>query len=176
VLRDSAIAAGPGLLGAIQAPASSLGIELRPVDLRDAGQIERSVAAFAQQGSNGGLVVTGHPTAVAHRELIIALAARHRLPAVSALAELALKHRLPAMYGHRDYVEAGGLMSYGADIDDLNRRTALYIDKILKGAKPADLPVEQASKYQLAINLKIAKALGLEIPPTLLARADEVIE
>jgi putative ABC transport system substrate-binding protein len=95
----------------------------------------------------------------------------------AALAELALKHRLPGMFGHRDLiVDVGGLMSYGADIDDLNRRAALYIDKILKGAKPADLPVEQASKYQLVINLKTAKALGLDLPPTLLARADEVIE
>ena len=94
----------------------------------------------------------------------------------SALAELALKHRLPAMYGHRDYVEAGGLMSYGADIDDLNRRTALYIDKILKGAKPADLPVEQPTKFELAVNARTAKALGLAMPPSLLVRADEMIE
>src|SRR5262249_2934705 len=161
VLRDSAIAAGPGLLGAIQAPASSLGIELRPVDLRDAGQIERSIAAFAQQGSNSGLVVTGHPTAVAHRELIIALAARHRLPAV---------------YAVRAFGAAGGLICLGPRFPDPVRPAAGYVDRILKGEKPADLPVQAPTKFELVINLKTAKALGLEVPPTLLARADEVIE
>jgi ABC-type uncharacterized transport system substrate-binding protein len=161
VLRDSAIAAGPGFLGAIQAPASSLGIELRPVDLRDAGQIERSVAAFAQQGSNGGLVVTGSPVAVAHRELIIALAARYRLPAV---------------YAVRAFGAAGGLICFGPDFLDQFRRAAGYVDRILKGEKPSDLPVQASTKYELVINMKTAKALGLEVPPTLLARADEVIE
>ena len=161
VLRDSAIAAGPGFLGAIQAPASSLGIELRPVDLRDAGQIERSVAAFAQQGSNGGLVVTGSPVAVAHRELIVALAARHRLPAV---------------YANRAFGAAGGLICFGPDFLDQCRRAAGYVDRILKGEKPADLPVQAPTKYELMINMKTAKALGIEVPPTLLARADEVIE
>jgi putative ABC transport system substrate-binding protein len=159
VLRDSAIAAGPGFVGAMQAPASSLGIELRPVDLRDAGQIERSVAAFAQQGSNGGLVVTGSPVAVAHRELIIALAARHRLPAV---------------YANRAF--AGGLICFGPDFLDQSRRPAGYVDRILKGEKPANLPVQAPTKYELVINLKTAKALGLDISPTVLARADEVIE
>jgi ABC-type uncharacterized transport system substrate-binding protein len=145
----------------MQAPASSLGIELRPVDLRDAGQIERSVAAFAQQGSNGGLVVTGSPTAVTHRELIIALAARHRLPAV---------------YVIRAYGAAGGLICFGPDFLDQSRRAAGYVDRILKGEKPADLPVQAPTKYELVINLKTAKALGLTVPDSLLARANEVIE
>ena len=160
VLRESAIAAGPGQLGAIQAQASSLGIELRPVDVRDAGELERSVTAFAQ-GSNGGLIVTGSPAAAAHRDLIIALAARHRLPAV---------------YNARLYGAAGGLICYGPDLLDQFRRAAAYVDRILKGEKPADLPVQAPTKYELVINLKTAKALGLTIPPTLLARADEVIE
>ena len=160
VLRDPAIAAGPGQLGAIQAVAPSLGVELRPVDVRDADEIERSITAFAQ-GSNGGLIVTGSPAATGHRDLIIALAARHRLPAVYT----------PVLYG-----EIGGLVCYGADLLDEYRRAAGYVDRILKGAKPGDLPVQAPTKYELVINLKTAKALGLDVPTTLLARADEVIE
>jgi len=160
VLRESAIAAGPGQLGAIQALAQSLGVELRPVDVRDAGEIERAITAFAR-GSNGGLIVTGSPAAVFHRGVIVALAARHRLPAV---------------YNTRFYATGGGLISYGPDFVDQFRRAAGYVDRILKGENPADLPVQAPTKYELVINLKTAKALGLEVPSTLLARADEVIE
>ena len=160
VLRDPAIAAGPGQFGAIQAVAPSLSVELRPVNVRDADEIERSIAGFAQ-GSNGGLVVTGSPAAAAHRDLIVALAARHRLPAV---------------YNARLYGDVGGLVCYGAPFLDQFRQAAGYVDRILKGEKPGDLPVQAPTKYELAINFKTAKALGLEIPPTLLARADEVIE
>src|SRR5947199_7946901 len=160
VLRDPAIAAGPGQFGAIQAVAPSLGVDLRAVDVRDAGEIERAIAAFAQ-GSNGGLIVTGSPAATFHRELIIALAARHRLPAV---------------YNNRRFAAEGGLISYGTDFVDQYRRAAGYVDRILKGEKPADLPVQAPTRYELIINLKTAKALGLEVPTTLLARADEVIE
>ena len=147
-------------LRAIEDASEKLRVRLLLLPVPSANDFDGAFAAMVQEHADAFLVVPS-PLSTSYR---------------SALAELALKHRLPAMYGHRDYVEAGGLMSYGADIDDLNWRTALYIDKILKGAKPADLPVEQASKYQLAINLKIAKALGLEIQPTLLALADEVIE
>jgi ABC-type uncharacterized transport system substrate-binding protein len=160
VLRESGIAAGPGQFGVIQAVAPSLGVELQPVDVRDVGKIERAIAAFAQ-GSNGGLIVTGSPGALFHRELIVALAARHRLPAV---------------YFARYYVTGGGLISYGPDFVDQFRRAAGYADRILKGEKPADLPVQAPTKFELAINLKTAKALGLNVPPSLLARADEVIE
>jgi len=160
VLRDPAIAAGPGQFGALQAVAPSLGVELRAVNVRDADEIERSIARFAQ-GSNGGLVVTGSAEAAAHRDLIVTLAARHRLPAV---------------YNARLYGDVGGLVCYGADFLDQFRRAAGYVDRILKGEKPADLPVQAPTKYELVINMKTAKALGLEIPPTLLARADEVIE
>jgi putative ABC transport system substrate-binding protein len=160
VLRDSAIAAGPGQFGVLQAFAPSLGLELRPVDLREAGEIERSINTFAQ-GSNGGLIVTGSPAATAHRNLIVALAARNRLPAV---------YYLPV------FCAAGGLICYGVDFLDQFRRAAGYVDRILKGEKPSDLPVQAPTKYELVINLKTAKALGLDIPPTLLARADEVIE
>jgi len=160
VLRDPAIAAGPGQFGALQAVAPSLGVELRAVNVRDADEIERSIAGFAQ-GSNGGLVVTGSAAAAAHRDLIVTLAARHRLPAV---------------YNARLYGEIGGLVCYGADFLDQFRRAAGYVDRILKGEKPADLPVQAPTKYELVINLKTAKALGLEVPPSLLARADEVIE
>jgi putative ABC transport system substrate-binding protein len=135
-------------------------VELRVVDVRDAGEIERAITVFAQ-GSNSGLIVTGSPTAIFHRELIVALAARHRLPAV---------------YNGRFYVAVGGLISYGPDSVDQFRRAAGYVDRILKGQKPADLPVQAPTKYELVINLKTAKALGLEVPPTLLVRADEVIE
>ncbi len=160
VLRDPAIAAGPGQFGALQAVAPSLGVELRAVNVRDADEIERSIAGFAQ-GSNGGLVVTGSAAAAAHRDLIVTLAARHRLPAV---------------YNARLYGEIGGLVCYGADFLDQFRRAAGYADRILKGEKPADLPVQAPTKYELVINLKTAKALGLDVPSTLLARADEVIE
>jgi putative ABC transport system substrate-binding protein len=160
VLRESAIAAGPGQFGVIQAAAPSLGVELRPVDTRDAGEIERAITAFAQ-GANGGLIVTGSPQALFHRGLIVALAARQRLPAV---------------YFGRYFVTDGGLISYGPDFVDQFRRAAAYVDRILRGEKPADLPVQAPTKYELVINLKTAKTLGLEVPPTLLARADEVIE
>ena len=160
VLRDSAVAAGPAQFAVIQAVAPSLGVELRPADMRNAGEIERAITAFAGS-SNGGLIVTGSPSATIHRNLIITLAARHQLPAV---------------YYDRFYVTGGGLISYGADYLDGCRRAAGYVDRILRGEKPADLPVQAPTKYELVINLKTAKALGLEVPPTLLARADEVIE
>jgi len=160
VLRDPAIASGPGQFAAIQAVAASLGVELRPVDVRDAGEIERAIAVFAQS-ANSGVIVTGSTGATAHRELIIALVARHRLPAV---------------YNSRFWPAGGGLISYGPDFLDQFRRAASYVDRILKGEKPADLPVQAPTKYEVVINLKTAKALGLEVPPTLLARADEVIE
>jgi putative tryptophan/tyrosine transport system substrate-binding protein len=160
VLRDPAIASGIGQFAAVQAMAPSLGVELSPVDARDAPEIERAVTAFARSG-NGGLVVTPSPVASRHRDLIITLAARYRLPAV---------------YAWRYYVTDGGLISYGSDSIDQFRRAAGYVDRILKGEKPADLPVQAPTKYELVINLKTAKALGLDVPPTLLARADEVIE
>jgi putative ABC transport system substrate-binding protein len=160
VLRDATIAAGAGQLGAIQSVAPSLGIELRPVAVRDAGEIERAVTAFARE-AKGGLIVVAGAAVAAHRALIINLAAQYRLPAV---------------YPYRYYVASGGLMSYGPDNIDQYRRAAGYVDRILKGEKPADLPVQAPTKYKLVINLKTAKALGLDIPPTLLARADEVID
>ena len=159
VLRDP-MASGSGQLGAIQGAAPSFGVELRPIDVRHAGEIERAVAAFART-SNGGLIVTGSGLATAHRDLIVTLAARHKLPAV---------------YANRVFVTGGGLISYGPDRVDNYRRAAGYIDRIFKGEKPADLPVQAPTKYELTINLKTAMALGLEVPPTLLARADEVIE
>jgi putative ABC transport system substrate-binding protein len=160
VIRDPAIAAGLGLWGAIQSVAPSLGVELRPLGVRDAGEIERVVTAFARS-SNGGLIVTGSALATVHRELITTLAARYRLPAV---------------YPQRSFVTVGGLISYGPDSIDPYRQAAGYVDRILRGEKPADLPVQAPTKYELVINLKTAKALGLEVPPSLLARADEVIE
>ena len=160
VLRDPAIASGIGQFGAVQAVAPSLRVELSPVDVRDAPEIERAVTAFAGI-ENGGLVVTASPSSTVHRELIIALAARHKLPAV---------------YFQRFYVASGGLMSYGPDLLDQYGRAAGYVDRILKGEKPADLPVQAPTKYELVVNLKTAKALGLTVPPSLLARADEVIE
>jgi putative ABC transport system substrate-binding protein len=160
VLRDSTIAAGPGQFGVLQAFAPSLGLELRPVDLREAGEIERSINAFAQ-GSNGGLIVTGSPAATAYRDLIVSLAARNRLP---------------ALYYAPFYCTAGGLICYGVDFLDQFRRAASYVDRIFKGEKPADLPVQAPTKYELVVNLKTAKALGLDMPATVLARADEVIE
>jgi len=160
VIRDPAIAAGLGSWGAIQSVAPSLGVELRPLGVRDAGEIERVVTAFARS-SNGGLIVTGSALAIVHRELIATLAARHRLPAV---------------YPLRLFVTVGGLISYGPDSIDPYRLAAGYVDRILKGEKAADLPVQAPTKYELVINLKTAKALGIEVPATLLARADEVIE
>src|SRR6516225_11316180 len=160
VLRDTSIAVGPAQFGAVQAVAPSLGMELRPVDVHDAGEIERALAAFAQ-GPNGGMVVIGSPSAAIHRGLITALAA---------------KHRLPAVYNTRLFTDAGGLISYGPDFLEQHRRAAGYVDRILKGEKPADLPVQAPTKYELVINLKTAKALGLEIPSSVRARADEVIE
>jgi putative ABC transport system substrate-binding protein len=160
VLRETAITAGPAQFSAVQVVAPSLGVELRPVDTRDAGEIERAITAFARS-SNGGLIVTGSSAAAIHRELIIALAARYRLPAV---------------YNVRYFVTGGGLISYGPDYVDQFRRAAVYVDRILKGEKPADLPVQAPTKYELVINLKTAKALGITVPPSLLARANEVIE
>ena len=160
VLRDPAIAAGSGQLGVIQALAPSFGVELTPIGVREPGEIERGISAIAH-GPNGGVIVTGSPLAVIHRELIIALAARHRLPAV---------------YFYRFFVREGGLISYGPDSIDPYRRAAGYVDRILKGEKPANLPVQAPTKFELAINLKTAKTLGLKIPDRLLAIADEVIE
>jgi putative tryptophan/tyrosine transport system substrate-binding protein len=160
VLRDVGAASGSGQLGAIQSAASQLGLEFRPVGVRDASEIEHGITDFAR-GSNGGLIVTGSAQARVHLKLIIGLAARHRLPAV---------------YFGRVAVDAGGLISYGPSTIDSFRFAAGYIDRILKGEKPADLPVQAPTKYELVINLKTAKALGLEIPPTVLATADEVIE
>jgi len=160
VLRDAGSSSGIGYLGAVQLAASSFGMELTPIGINDAGEIERGVTAFAH-ASNGGLIVTGNTLTMVHRELIIALAARHRLPAV---------------YNIRLFANDGGLISYGHDTVDPFRRAAGYVDRILKGEKPADLPVQAPTKYELVINLKTARALGLEVPSTLLARADEVIE
>jgi len=160
VIRDPAIAPGIGQFGAIQAVAASVGMEVSPFDVRDAGEIERTITAFSHS-SNGGLIVTGSALAVVHRELIIALAARNNLPAV---------------YFERLFVTRGGLVSYGPDLSDQFRRAAGYVDRILRGEKPADLPVQAPTKYELVVNLKTAKALGLDVPPLLQQRADEVIE
>jgi putative tryptophan/tyrosine transport system substrate-binding protein len=160
VLRDATIASGIGQFGAIQSAAPSLGMEATPVNVRDVDEIERDIAAFARS-PNGGVVVPASPEASRHRDLIITLAARHRLPAV---------------YASRYFVIDGGLISYGPDTIDQYRAAAGYVDRVLKGEKPADLPVQAPTKYELVINLKTAKALGLDVPATLLARADEVIE
>src|SRR5262249_9405701 len=160
VLRDPAVAAGAGQFGAIQSAASSARGEVSPLNLRDAGEIERAVTAFARS-SNGGLIVTATAAARAYPELIVKLAAQHNLPAV---------------YFERSFVASGGLVSYGSDLVDLFRRAAEYVDHILKGEKAADLPVQAPTRYELAINLKTAKALGLTVPPSLLSRANEVIE
>jgi putative ABC transport system substrate-binding protein len=160
VLRDVAIPTGVGQFGVIQAAASSLGVEVTPVSVRDAGEIDRAVAAFAA-APNGGLILTASGFATLHRHLVITLAARHKLPAV---------------YFERLFAAAGGLISYGPDFVAQCRRAAGYVDRILKGEKPADLPVQAPTKYELVINLKTAKALGLDVPATVLARADEVIE
>jgi putative ABC transport system substrate-binding protein len=160
IVRDPTITAGIGQWGAIQAVAPSLGFEIFPVDVRDAGELERAFAGLART-PNGGIIVTGSFTAVAQRDRIIALAGRHKVPAI---------------YYDRYFATAGGLISYGPDLNDQFRRAAGYIDRVLKGDKAADLPVQAPTKYETVVNLKTAKALGLEIPPTLLARADEVIE
>jgi putative ABC transport system substrate-binding protein len=160
VLRDAAIAAGIGQFAVIQSVAPAVGMDVSPVGVRDATEIERAVTAFAQS-ANSGLILTAGPYAGVHRDLIIALAARYKLPAV---------------YDSRSDVAAGGLISYGPNFAEQYRRAAGYADRILKGEKPADLPVQAPTKYELVVNLKTAKALGLTIPQTVLARADEVIE
>jgi putative tryptophan/tyrosine transport system substrate-binding protein len=160
VLRDPALVSGIGQFAVIQSVAPSVGVEVTPVNARDPSEIERTVTAFAR-ASNGGLIVTTSALAVVHRDLIITLAARHKLPAI---------------YYRRYFVISGGLMSYGYDAVDNFRRAAGYVDRILKGEKPADLPVQMPTRYELVINLKTAKTLGLTMPPTVLARADEVIE
>jgi ABC-type uncharacterized transport system substrate-binding protein len=160
VLRDPTQFAGGGQLGAIQAVAPFFGTEVSPIDVRNTDEVERAIAAFARK-PNGGLIVLGSFFANINRDAIIALAAQNRLPAV---------------YPGRQFVARGGLVSYGADQIDLYRRAASYVDRVLKGEKPADLPVQAPTKYELVINLKTARALGLEIPTTLLTRADEVIE
>ena len=160
VVRDPALPQGTGLFGAIQSAASSFGVELTPVNVRDASEIERAIAAFARS-PHGGLIVTASILAVLHRDLLVTLAAQQKLPAV---------------YFHRLFVAAGGLISYGPDLSEQYVRAAGYVDRILKGEKPADLPVQAPTKYELVINQKTAKALDLAVPDSLLARADEVIE
>jgi putative ABC transport system substrate-binding protein len=160
VLRDPTAITGIGQFAVIQSVARSVGVEVSPLNLRDASETERAVTAFARSG-NGGMIVTGSALASVQRNLIIELAARHRLPAV---------------YFERHFVASGGLISYGGDQVDGYRRAAGYVDRILRGEKPADLPVQAPTKYELVINLKTAKALGLDVPATVLARADEVIE
>jgi putative ABC transport system substrate-binding protein len=160
VLRESFVASGPGQFGAIQAAAQLRGVELRPVDLRNAREIERDINEFAQE-ENGGLIVTGSPAATVHRDLINALA---------------LRHRLPIVFNSRFYVASGGLISYGPDFVDQFRRAAGYVDRILKGESPASLPVQSPTKYELIVNLKTAKKMGMAIPAGVLTRADDVIE
>jgi putative ABC transport system substrate-binding protein len=160
VLLDPAITAGVGQFAVIQSVASSIGLDVSPVNVRDAGEIERAVTAFARS-ANGGLVVTASALSLVHSELILAPAARHKLPAI---------------YPRRSFVAAGDLISYGFDALDQVQRAAGYVDRILKGEKPSDLPVQAPTKYELVVNLKTAKALGLDVPPTVLARANEVIE
>ena len=160
VLRDTGEGSGTSQFAVIQAMAPSIRVEVSPINMRDAGEIERTIEAFARS-PNGGLIVTAGAAATRHRELIIALAARHKLPTV---------------YFERSFVAAGGLISYGPDYIDQYRRAAGYVDRILKGEKPADLPVQAPTKYETVINLKTAKALGIEVPAAVLVRADEVIE
>jgi putative ABC transport system substrate-binding protein len=160
VLRDPAITSGIGQFAIIQYVASSVSVDVSPIDVRDVPAMEPALAAFARSG-NGGLIVSASPLSLVHRETIVALAARHKLPTI---------------YFLRAFVTGGGLISYGPDVVDQYRRAAGYVDRILKGEKPADLPVQAPTKYELVINLKTAKALGLTVPPTLLTRADEVIE
>jgi ABC-type uncharacterized transport system substrate-binding protein len=159
VFRDPTSAAGIGQFGAVRSVAQSLGVELTPLDVRDPDEIERSVAAFARSG-NGGVIVTAGGTG-ARRKLLISLAARHKLPSI---------------YPYRYYAVDGGLITYGPNTHDPLRRAAGYVDRILKGEKPADMPVQAPTKYELVVNLKTAKALGLTIPQSVLATADEVIE
>jgi putative ABC transport system substrate-binding protein len=160
VLRDPTTPAGSGQLGAIQGAAAVFGATVTALDVRGADAIDRAIRTFARE-ANGGMIVLANPLATVHRELIVQIAAREQLPTV---------------YPYRYFVTSGGLVSYGIDNIDLWRRTASYVDRILKGEKPADLPVQAPTKYELAINLKTAKALGLTVPQALLARADEVIE
>ena len=160
VLRDSTTTGGVGQFAAIQTAAPAFGVELTPIDLRDAREIERAVTAFARQ-PNGGLIMVSASRADLHRKLIIALAAQHQLPAI---------------YPLRVHASEGGLMSYGPDQVDQYRRAAGYVDRVLKGENPADLPVQAPTKFELVINLKTAKALGIEMPPSLLVSADEIIE
>ena len=160
VIRDPTITGGIGQFSAIQAVTTSLGVEVTPVNVRDDGEIERAIMAFAR-GANGGVIVTASGSAILHRERIVTLAARYKLPAI---------------YFERTFVTVGGLISYGANLRDQYRRAADYVDRILKGEKPADLPVQAPTKYEMVINLKTAKALGLTVPATLLTSADEVIE
>src|SRR5450759_1154269 len=160
VLRDPTIPAGIGQFAVIQSVAPSLGIEVNAINVHDPGEIERAITAFARTG-NGGLIVTANPGTVIHRDLIITLAARHKLPAV---------------YNGRQFVADGGLISYGPNLVDQTRQAAVYVDRILKGEKPSNLPVQAPTRYELAINLKTAKAIGLTMPPSVLTRADEVIE
>ena len=160
VFRDEASPAEVGMLSAMESASTSLGVQLTPVAMRDTKEIERAIGVFAQR-ANGGLIILGSALASVHRDLII---------------KLASQHRLPAAFSDRLFVDAGGLISYGPDRADQFRRAAVYVDRILKGEKPADLPVQAPTNYELVINLKAAKAIGLTVPPTLLARADEVIE
>jgi putative ABC transport system substrate-binding protein len=160
VVRDTATPQGVGLFAVIRGASSALSMELRPVDVRNADEIERGITAVAREG-NGGLIVTASGLAIVHRDLIITLAARHKLPAI---------------YFQHYFVHAGGLVSYGPDPVEPHRQAAQYVDRILKGENPGDLPVQAPTKYQLTINLKTAKALGIDMPESLLARADEVIE
>jgi putative ABC transport system substrate-binding protein len=160
VLRDPAIAAGVGQVAVIQSVAPTVGVDVSVINMRDARQIEQDITRFASS-PNGGLILTGSALAVVHQNLVVALAAQHKLPAV---------------YYRRYFVTSGGLVSYGWNVDDQYRGAARYVDRILKGEKPADLPVQAPTKYELVINLKTARELGLTVPPTLLARADEVIE
>jgi putative ABC transport system substrate-binding protein len=160
VLRDAALSAGIGQFAVIQSVAPSIGVDVSAIKLRDARQIEQDVTRFANS-PNGGLILTGSALSVVHQKLIVALAAQHKLPAV---------------YYRRYYVTSGGLISYGPDVDEQYRGAARYVDRILKGENPADLPVQAPTKYELVINLKTAKALGLSVPQSLLSRADEVVE
>jgi putative ABC transport system substrate-binding protein len=160
VLRDTTQGSGTSQFAAIQTAAPSLRVEVNPINMRDAGEIERAIAAFARV-TDGGMIVSAGAAAQRYRDLIVTLAARHKLPVV---------------YPNRVFVADGGLMSYGPNTVEQFRQAATYVDRILKGEKPADLPVQAPTKYELVINLKTAKVLGLTIPPALLARADEVIE
>jgi putative ABC transport system substrate-binding protein len=161
VLRDPSLAAGIGQFAAIQALAPpSLGVELTPIDPRDPTEMERAIIAFARE-RNGGLIVTGSQGVLTHRNAIIALT---------------LQHRLPKVYGFRYFPASGGLASYGPDASDMHKPAAAYVDRVLKGEKPADLPVQAPTKYELVVNLKTAKALGITVPQTVLGRADELIE